>query len=66
MQAVTISLLKTFEALKNIPDNELQWLIDNSKQYELQDCELLTNQGQPSVLYTNTWQKFKIKLPSKA
>jgi signal transduction histidine kinase len=47
MQVVTVSILKTFDALKNVPDDELQWLIDNSRQYELQDGELLTNQGQP-------------------
>ena len=47
MQAVTVSILKTFEALKNVPDEHLQWLIDNSQEKVLQDGEHLTTQGQP-------------------
>ncbi len=47
MESVTIPVLKAFDALKNVPDEELQWLIDNSKVYLLQDGEMLTEQGQP-------------------
>jgi signal transduction histidine kinase len=47
MQPVTISILKTFNALKSVPDGQLQWLIDNSKEYTLQDGEYLTVQGRP-------------------
>jgi signal transduction histidine kinase len=46
MQAVTVSTLKEFSALKNVPDDQLQWLIHNSKEYLLQDGEHLTIQGQ--------------------
>ncbi len=46
MQAVTISTLKAFEALKNVPDDQLQWLINNSKLFTLQDGESLSIQGQ--------------------
>jgi signal transduction histidine kinase len=46
MEPVTVSTLKTFEKLKNVPDNELQWLIDNSKPRLLNDGEYLTVQGQ--------------------
>jgi signal transduction histidine kinase len=47
MQAVTVSTLKSFEALKNVPDDQLQWLIDNSNCRLLNDGEQLTVQGQP-------------------
>ncbi|HEY5325814.1 MAG TPA: ATP-binding protein [Mucilaginibacter sp.] len=47
MQAVTTTVLKAFDALKNVPDEELQWLIDNSEEYRLRDGEYLTVQGQP-------------------
>jgi signal transduction histidine kinase len=47
MQTVTVSTLKTFEALKNVPDNELQWLIDNSETYQFQDGDFLTKPGDP-------------------
>jgi len=46
MQAVTVSTLKSFDALKNVPDEQLQWLIDNCRQSTLQDGECLTVQGQ--------------------
>ena len=46
MYQVSVSALKTFEALKNIPDTELQWLIDNCRAYQLNDGDFLTKQGQ--------------------
>ncbi len=46
MQAVTVSTLKSFEALKNVPDEELQWLIDNSAMRVFKDGEHLTVPGQ--------------------
>jgi len=46
MQSITVSTLKDFEALKNVPDDELQWLIDNCRHYTIQDGEHLTVQGQ--------------------
>ena len=47
MQTVTVSTLKSLEALKNVPNDQLQWLIDNCRHYTLQDGECLTVQGQP-------------------
>jgi len=47
MQPVTVSTLKSFEALKNVPDDQLQWLIEVSKEYLLQDGDILTAQGKP-------------------
>src|ERR1700730_5178856 len=47
MLPVTVSTLKTFEALKNVPDGELQWLIDNCKTYQLQNGDSLTKKGDP-------------------
>jgi len=46
MQAVTVSTLKSFEALKNVPDDELQWLIDNSTMRVFNDGEYITVPGQ--------------------
>lgn len=47
MEQVTVSSLKAFEQLKNIPESELQWLIANSEAYELNDGDYLTEQGKP-------------------
>ena len=47
MEEVTVSTLKSFEALKNVPDAELQWLIENCTMLYLKDGEYLSEQGQP-------------------
>jgi signal transduction histidine kinase len=47
METVTSAILKNFEALKNVPESQLNWLIDVSDQYLLSDGEHLTVQGQP-------------------
>ena len=46
METVTVSTLRAFEALKNVPDDQLQWLIDNSESRLLKDGEYLSQQGQ--------------------
>jgi len=45
MQTVTVSWLKALDSLKNVPDDELQWLIDNSTEHILNDGDFLTQQG---------------------
>ena len=43
----TPALLKTFEALKEVPEEQLQWLIDNSHCRMLPDGERLSVAGDP-------------------
>jgi signal transduction histidine kinase len=47
MQDCTPALLKTFDALKEVPDDQLQWLIDNSICRMVPDGELLSEPGTP-------------------
>jgi len=47
MQECTPALLKNFEALEEVPESQLQWLIDNSECYTLSDGEPITEVGQP-------------------
>ena len=47
MQECTPTLLKTFEALKDVPEDQLQWLIENSDCHMLADGDPLTVKGQP-------------------
>ena len=47
MQDCTPALLKTFKALEDVPEGQLQWLIDNSKCYMLADGDPLTREGGP-------------------
>jgi len=47
MNPVTVATLKTFEALQNVPDEQLQWLIDHSENRLIPDGELFTTPGIP-------------------
>lgn len=48
-EEVTPALLKTFEALKEVPEDQLQWLIDNSNCATLQDGDQATEPGTPMI-----------------
>jgi len=52
MLECTPALLKTFEALKEVPDDQLQWLIDRSDCREIPDGEKLFEPGK-SIDFTN-------------
>lgn len=45
MKTVTAQDLHTFEALSNVPDNQLQWLIEQSEHYVLKEGEFLGKPG---------------------
>ena len=47
MQQVTTEWLKGIESLKEVPDEQLQWLIDNSRHYILNDGDYLFEKDQP-------------------
>ena len=47
MQTVTTEWLQSIESLKNVPAEQLQWLIDNSRHYELGEGEFLFKSGEP-------------------
>ncbi|HEY4194166.1 MAG TPA: ATP-binding protein [Mucilaginibacter sp.] len=47
MEDCTPALLKTFEALIDVPEDQLQWLIDQSDCIEIPDGELLAQPGDP-------------------
>jgi signal transduction histidine kinase len=47
MQDCTPALLKTFEALTEVPEDQLQWLIDHSDCVMIADGELLSQPGEP-------------------
>jgi CRP-like cAMP-binding protein len=47
MQTVTTEWLQSIESLKSVPAEQLQWLIDNSRHYELAEGEFLFKSGEP-------------------
>jgi len=49
MVECTPALFKTFEALVDVPEDQLQWLIEQSDCREYEDGELLAEPGQPII-----------------
>ncbi|GAA3981207.1 ATP-binding protein [Mucilaginibacter dorajii] len=47
MQKVTVSWLKSLEVLENVPEDQLQWLIDVSEDQFFQDGDMLNQPGWP-------------------
>lgn len=47
MQTITANWLQSIEALKDVPEAQLQWLIDNSRHYLLNEGEYLFKTGEP-------------------
>ena len=47
MHPVTLEELKTVHALKDVPDEHLQWLLDHSRYHEMEDGECLMKTGEP-------------------
>jgi signal transduction histidine kinase len=45
METTVLDTLKTFEQLKDVPDEQLQWLIANSADHIFQDGEMIGIQG---------------------
>jgi signal transduction histidine kinase len=47
MQTVNLSWLKSLEVFVNVPDDQLQWFIDNSENRMVSDGEILFKPGEP-------------------
>ncbi|MES1160408.1 MAG: ATP-binding protein [Bacteroidota bacterium] len=61
METVTPSSLQAIETLKDVPLDQLQWLIDNSRQYELSEGDYLFRAGDPMAV-TNFILSGRVKL----
>ncbi|HXB95788.1 MAG TPA: ATP-binding protein [Puia sp.] len=49
MQTVTVEWLKKVEALKEVPEDQLQWMIDNSRHLSSPQGEYIFKAGDPAV-----------------
>lgn len=47
MEPVTVATLKTFENLKDVPDDQLQWLIDICEDHVIPEGTLVSKPGDP-------------------
>jgi len=61
MQTITPELLHSIETLKEVPLEQLQWLINNSRQYELAEGEILFRAGNP-IVGTHFMMEGKLKV----
>lgn len=69
MQTVTLSWLKTLEILKDVPDDQLQWFIDNSENRIVEDGEVLFKPGEhitgPHLIVSGEIQLYMMQNGSK-
>ena len=61
MQTITTDWLQSIEPLSQVPADQLQWMIDNSRHYEMKEGEYLINVGQ-SIVGTHIVVTGKIRL----
>jgi signal transduction histidine kinase len=61
MQTITTDWLQSIESLSQVPADQLQWMIDNSRHYEMKEGEYLINVGQ-SIVGTHIVVTGKIRL----
>src|SRR6478609_718098 len=61
MQPITPAWLQSIETLQQVPVHQLQWWIDNSEQYELEEDSYLFKEGEP-VKGTYVISKGKVKV----
>lgn len=47
MKDITVKDLQAIEVFKDVPESQLQWMIDRSQHYEIQEGELMTRPGEP-------------------
>ncbi|HEY2726199.1 MAG TPA: Crp/Fnr family transcriptional regulator, partial [Parafilimonas sp.] len=47
MKAITLQDIKVVQEFKNVPDEQLQWLINQGETVEIEQGELLFNVGEP-------------------
>jgi signal transduction histidine kinase len=49
METITTDWLQSIEALSQVPADQLQWMIDNSRHYEMKEGEFLIHVGEAMV-----------------
>ncbi len=49
MQTVTVDWLQSIDALKEVPVDQLKWMIENSRHYTLAEGEFLFQAGNPAI-----------------
>ncbi|WP_082215111.1 ATP-binding protein [Dyadobacter psychrophilus] len=47
MKDITVADLKSIKVFQDVPDDQLQWMIDRSRHYELPEGEMMTSPGEP-------------------
>lgn len=66
MQTITTNWLQSIEALKDVPPEQLQWLIDNSRHYILKEGDYLFKTGEPITgTYIIVAGRLRLYIPGK-
>lgn len=69
MKDITVNDLLAIEVFKDVPENQLQWMIDRSSHYELQEGDLMSRPGEPlsgtHVIFTGRVELYRVQNNTK-
>ncbi|CAG5068833.1 Adaptive-response sensory-kinase SasA [Dyadobacter sp. CECT 9623] len=69
MKNITVEDLRAIEVFKEVPEDQLQWMIDNSRHYELQEGEYMTRPGEElegtHILFSGKIELYRIQNNTK-
>ncbi|MCE7060068.1 ATP-binding protein [Dyadobacter sp. CY343] len=69
MRNITVEDLRAIEVFKEVPEDQLQWMIDNSRHYELQEGEYMTRPGEElegtHILFSGKIELYRIQNNTK-
>lgn len=69
MKDISVQDLLAIEVFKEVPENQLQWMIDRSRHYELPEGELMTRPGEPlagtHVIFSGRVELYRVQNNTK-
>ena len=69
MKDITVGDLKAIKVFQDVPDDQLQWMIDRSKHYELPEGEFMTQPAEPitgtHIIFSGRIELYRIQNNAK-
>ncbi|MCF0069164.1 ATP-binding protein [Dyadobacter sp. CY261] len=70
MKDITVNDLLAIDVFKDVPENQLQWMIDRSSHYELQEGDVMTRPGEPllgtAVVFSGRIELYRVQNNTKS
>lgn len=69
MKDITVKDMQAIEVFKDVPESQLQWMIDRSEHYELEEGALMTSPGEPisgtHIIFSGKIELYRIQNNTK-